>query len=369
MSPRRARLWASIASIASIALVSFASGPAWAQQACGELRLDGAADTAGSPEVTFVEGWREGLRAMSACLEAAPEDRCLEIQGQYDDHSFAPSIERALGSAEAAQRERARARAQAVIAELVDLGVPYARLREQPPARAASYRGARVRLVAGCAPPARDAASTTAAPTELPAWLSTPDAALAAIDQAERRLRPTPDATPPPAPRRGPLWLEGALALGAQLAGDTDAFSLAPSLALGYGVDDVTARLFVRVGTADELEQRAFFEWGASVGGYVAPWWSLEAIAVHRVGTFRIGEPWYEQTAFLGVTSAERLVDLGTVSVWLSEALYPLGLRARRGVVSNGEPLDTEDRLDYAVRGELLLVVRGHFDSDPHPAS
>lgn len=339
---------------------------ALAQAACEELRLDGAADAAGSPEVTFVEGWRPELRAMSACLEAAPADRCLEVQGQYDDHAFAPSIERALGSPEAAQRERGRARAQAVIAELIELGVPYARVRERPPARAPSYRGVRVSLVEGCLAPTRAEASETSTmtTTALPGWLESADRALEAIDEAEARRRPPPSAEESPASHRLPLWIEGALALGVQLAGDTDAFSLAPSLGLGYGDGGVTARLFARVGTADELEQRAFFEWGFSVGGYLTPWWSLEAIAVHRVGTFRIGDPWYEQTAFLGVASDQQIVDLGGVSLWVSEALYPLGLRARRGVVSNGAPLDTEDRVDYAVRGELLLVVRGHFDAE-----
>lgn len=340
-----------------LVLVISGAGTASAQEACGERRLDGAADSAGDPQVTFVEAWRPALDEMRACLEAAPEDACLEVQGQYDDHSFPPAIERSLGSATAAQHQRARARAAEVISRLAELGTPYARVRERPPAQAPSFRGAIVRVVPGCL--ARTAEPAPAQPLlSLPAWLSSPDAlasALQAIDDAS-------DAPAPPPPR-GPWTFDGGASFAFSMSGETDAFSFAPRLAVGWGVTDLYVRAFVGAGTADELEQRAFFEWGASIGGHPMEWWSIGATFTHRLGTLRVGLPVFEQSFFLGATSEQRVVDLGAVSIWLYESLSPLGLRHRRGTVENGAPQDIPDHLDYAVRGEVMLVIRGHLDA------
>ena len=162
-----------------------------------------------------------------------------------------------------------------------------------------------------------------------------------------------------------PAWsIDGAASFAFQMSGETDAYSFAPRIAAGWGITDLYVRAFVGAGTADELEQRAFFEWGASVGGHPFEWWSIGATFTHRLGTFRVGLPLFEQTFFLGATSEQRVVDLGSVSIWLHESLSPLGLRHRRGVVAEGAPQDLPDRLDYALRGELMLVIRAHLDAE-----
>lgn len=343
-----------------LALALSGASVASAQDTCGEHRLDGAADAAGHPEVTFVEGWRPALEELRACLDAAPADACLEIQGQFDDHTFPPAIERSLGSATAAQQQRARARASEVTSALAELGAPYGRLRERPPSPAPTFRGVLVRLVPGClARPAEPATPEVAPATavELPAWLSSPEALAAAIRVAQAAE------VPAPAPSRGPWTVDGAASFGFSMAGESDAFSFAPRIAVGWGITDLYVRAFVGAGTADELEQRAFFEWGASIGGHPLPWWSIGATFTHRLGTLRVGLPLFEQTFFLGATTEQRVVDLGAISIWLHESISPLGLRYRRGAVEAGAPQDIPDRLDYAVRGEVMLVIRGHIDA------
>ena len=335
------------------------SADASAQGACTEQRLDGAADAAGDPEVTFVEAWRPLLEGLRACLDASA-DTCLEVQGQFDDRSFPLAIERSLGSAEAAQIQRAGARAQAVITELVDRGVPYSRLRERPPARLASYRGVLVRLVPGCIASSFVQTEPTMVVSALPAWLQTPEATAAALREAERADEP--DAPAPP--RRGPWSIEGAASFAFQLSGETDAFSFSPRLGVGFSADSAYVRAFLGVGTSDELEQRTYLEWGASVGGELAPWCTLGATFTHRIGTFRVGQPWYEQSFLLGVTSEQRVLDLGVVSFWLHQTISPLGIRLRQGAVEYGAPVNIDDRMDYAARFEAMFVVRGHLDSD-----
>jgi|GEM_PF-3236157 len=330
-------------------------------QACGELRLDGAADAAGDPEVTFVDAWRPALDELRACLDASA-DTCLEVQGQFDDRSFPSAIERSLGSAEAAQIQRAGARAQAVITELVERGVPYGRLRERPPARLASYRGVLVRVVPGCIPSTAASSEPSMVVNALPAWLQTPEATAAALRGAE--LASPPEEVVPP--QRGPWSIEGAAAFAFQLSGETDAFSFSPRLGVGFSEGGAYVRAFLGVGTADELEQRAYLEWGASVGGELAPWCTVGATFTHRIGTFRVGQPWYEQSFFLGLTSEQRVLDLGVVSFWLHETISPLGLRLRQGAVEYGAPVNIPDRMDYAARFEAMFVVRGHLDSDAH---
>lgn len=346
-----------------IALAITTTSAASAQDTCSERRLDGAADAAGHPEVTFVEAWRPALAELRACIEASP-NACLEVQGQYDDRAFPPAIERSLGSAEAAQIQRAGARAQAVITELVELGVPYGRIHEHPPARLATYRGALVRVMPNCMVDTRASTAPAVIVNELPAWLQTPEAVAAAL-----RVQTTADdLVTPVAPRQGPWSIEGGASFAYQLSGETDAFSFAPRLGVGFSEGGAHVRVFVGAGTSDELEQRAFLEWGASVGGALAPWCTLGATFTHRIGTFRVGEPWYEQSFFLGATSEQRVLDLGVVSFWVHETLSPLGLRLRQGAVEFGDPVNIRDRMDYAARFEAMLVVRGHLDSDPHPA-
>ncbi len=334
-----------------------ATSAASAQDACGERRLDGAADAAGHPEVTFVEAWRPVLEELRACVEAS-EDTCLEVQGQFDDRSFPSAIERSLGSAEAAQLQRAGARAQAVISQLVELGVPYTRVREHPPSRLASFRGVLVRVMPGCIVGTARAEPTVMV-SPLPAWLQTPEATAAALREAEGV-----NDVEAPSPHRGPWSIEGAASFAFQLSGETDAFSFSPRLGVGFSEGGAHVRAFLGVGTADELEQRAYLEWGASVGGELAPWCTLLATFTHRIGTFRVGQPWYEQSFFLGITSEQRVLDLGVVSFWFHETISPLGLRFRQGAVEYGAPLNIPDRTDYAARFEAMLVVRGHLDSE-----
>src|SRR5690606_31502384 len=154
---------------------------------------------------TFVEGWRPALDEMRGCLDEAPADACLEVQGQFDDHTFAPAIERSLGSATAAQQQRARARAAEVISTLVELGAPYARVRERPPGLAPSFRGVIVRVVPGCvAAPSEPAAALEAAPApQLPPWLASPEALVAALRAAE------PEPQPEAQLQRGPWSIDG----------------------------------------------------------------------------------------------------------------------------------------------------------------
>lgn len=326
-----------------------------AAPSCDTYELRGASQTADDPEVTFVEAWRPTLHEVATCL-ARPEaaQSCIEVQGQFDEQSFPPAVERALGGRRAAQLDRAKGRSDAVATELDAVGVPYERIRRRPPQAVASYRGVRLRVLPGCVATAHAAA--------LPEWLASPEAVAQALERT--RARPVAIAPPPardPAPPLGPFSVDGAARFGALITSADDAFAFSVNAGLGYQRKRFYARVNLGAGTADRLEQRAFFEWGASAGGLVRPWLRVGGALAHRVGTYRLRDPWYEQAWAFGVESEQRLASLGAVSVWLGESISPAGFRVQRGTVKNGEPVDSPDELHYAARFDAQLIVRGNF--------
>lgn len=322
---------------------------------CGDYQLKGASQAAGDPEVTFVEAWRPQLAEVAACL-ARPDaaQSCVEVQGQFDDQSFPPAVERALGGQRAAQLDRAKGRSDAVATELDTIGVPYERIRRRPPPAVASFRGVRLRVLPTCVAAAQNAT--------LPDWLASPEAAARALDGA--RAKPVGVAPPPardPAPKVGRYSADGAASFSALITTRDDAFAFGLHAGLGVGVKRFYARIHIGAGTADRLEQRAFFEWGAAAGGLVKPWLRVGGALKHRIGTYRLGDPWYEQAWTFGVESEQRIASVGAVSFWIGEAVLPAGFRVQRGTVDNGEPVDSPDTLHYAMRFDAQLIVRGNF--------
>lgn len=337
--------WALVVAIATSVPVN-----AFADDMCGTFELTGASSTAGDPEVSFVEAWRSQLRDVVACLQRSEAARaCAELQGQFDEKTFAPAVERALGGQRAAQLLRAQGRSDAVATELDAMGVPYARIRRRPPSPTPTYRGVRVRIVADCL----DAPTQT----PLPEWLASPESVAVALG-----YKPPPPAPPPtpPAPL-GPFSLDAGVGLSGLFSRPDDALGVAVVVGAGWQNETVYVRARGAFGSADQDEQRRFFEWGGSVGTLVRPWLRVGGLFVSRVASYELAQSWYEQAWFLGAESEQRLVELGPISVWASESIAPLGMRTRRGIVVDGAPVDVPDRLDYALRLDAQILVRGNF--------
>src|SRR5262245_30635270 len=155
-----------------------------------ELKLDGASAEYDAADTHFREEWRPQLATAQRCVQLPEHARsCLEVQGQYDERTFDQATTRALGSERAAQLQRARARAEAVLSELHALGIKAEQLRDRPPPTTPTYRGASITLVRDCI------AAPTAA--QLPSWASTPEALAAELKQRGLVRDPEPPSPPP----------------------------------------------------------------------------------------------------------------------------------------------------------------------------
>lgn len=336
---------------AGVSRVSAAADPS----TCDVFELRGASQVAGDPEVSFVEAWRPQLAEVVACLTREEAARsCAELQGQFDEKTFAPAVERALGGQRSAQLLRAQGRSDAVATELDALGLPYSRIRRRPPSPTATYRGVRVRIVAECI----DAPAQAA----LPEWLQSPEAVKVALG-----VVPPPPAqvvTPEPVKPEplGAFSIDGGIGFSGLFSRPDDALGVAVQLGLGWQNEKLYVRAHGAFGSADQDEQRRFFEWGAAAGALIRPWLRVGGLFVSRIASYELQQSWYEQAWFLGGQSEQRLAQLGPVSVWASESVSPLGMRTRRGTVVNDAPVDVPDRLDYALRIDAQLLVRGNFD-------
>jgi hypothetical protein len=319
-----------------------------------DLDLGGAAQRSGEEGATFVESWRPSLEAATACVRAAGAERtCVEVQGQYDDHTFDTAIARSMGGQRAAQIHRARGRSEAVVTELAEMGVPYDRIRHRPPPAQPTYRGVRVQLLRDCLPPPAEA--------EMPEWASTPEVLAENLTETGLVAGPTPAAEPRPRPVVGPFSIDGALALGFSMSGADDAYSLGLRTAFGWGEERLYARVLFELGTADDLEQRAHVGWGVSGGFRPVRWLRLGGVFTQRFGTYEAFDPWFEWSWHLGVEAEQRVAELDRVSVWIGESLSPIGARYQRATIANGQPFDSADRSDYAMQAQLVITVRGHI--------
>lgn len=344
-------------------------GDAAAECTTQELRLDGASAEYNAADIHFSEQWRPLLLHARDCLGRPEHARsCLEVQGQYDERTFERAVTRALGSERAAQLHRARARAEAVLSELHALGVSAERLRHRPPPAAPTYRGASVTLVAGCMPEPAQA--------ELPAWASSPEALASELKQRgllsnpEPAPQPSPLSPPSPAPQpsaapQSPppraFWIEAGAEIGGML-GDPEPFVLGGPR-VGFG--GVGSWLYLHGSVALSLgglpEQRTGFEYMVAGGVRALPWLEVGALFGHRIASHVPLEPWLSQSWRVGVESAQRLVSSERWSLWLTEAVAPLGARIDRAVVVNGQVFDIDDQRNYALRMDIGLSVRAQI--------
>ncbi len=322
-----------------------------------DLTLDGAGRRSEDETAAFVESWRPSLEAAAACVRAPGAERsCIEVQGQYDEHTFDTAVARAMGGQRAAQIHRARGRSEAVVTELAEMGVPYDRIHHRPPPATATYRGVRVQVLVECVAPAPEAA--------MPGWAASPEV-LAESLRATGLMEPAAPAPAapeePPSPAVGPFSIDGTVLFDFMMSRPSDAFGFGARTGFGFGENLFYARLFFGIGTADQLEQRAQVFWGASGGLRPLRWLRVGLLFTHRFGTYQAFDPWFEQSWHLGLEAEQRIVDLGRVSVWVGESLSPVGARTQRATVDGGQVLNSADRRDYALDAQLLVTVRGHL--------
>src|SRR5690606_12426879 len=166
---------------------------------------------------------------------------CVEVQGQYDDHTFDTAVARALGGQRSAQIHRARGRADAVVGELAEMGVPYDRIHHRPPAAKPTYRGVRVQILPQC----------VGISSEMPEWASSPEVLAESLRQVgfgEEQREVAPPAPEPEVPF-GPFSFEGGLGLDLLLGGPRDAIGGGLRVGAGWGEDRGYLRVFATFGT------------------------------------------------------------------------------------------------------------------------
>jgi hypothetical protein len=317
-------------------------------------RLDGAPADPQTMDVSFNQDWFPVLHEVAECLQK-PEfaSACVWVQGQYDELTFADAIVRALGSQHAAQVYRARGRADRVISELYALGVPPDRIVATPPPVGPTYRGVELLIRPNCkAPP--PAAQEETRRIEAPE----PNASTRATDPPP--LIPSAEITP--VRTRLPLkpwWLEAGVVGGAMVVNPNDVYYFAARPAIGWS-KNWYGRGFLGFSIGDNHEQRVGFEWGLAGGYVLTERLQVGAIGSHRIASRRPAKAWLEQSWSLGIEVAERLLRVGTTTLWLSESLWPLSFRKQRAVYRNGTLVDIDDRTNYAPRLELSLAIRAH---------
>lgn len=317
-------------------------------------RLDGAPADPQTMDVSFNQDWFPVLHEVTECLQK-PElvSACVWVQGQYDELTFADAIVRALGSQHAAQVYRARGRADRVISELYALGVPPDRIVTTPPPVGPTYRGVELLIRPNCkAPP--PAAQEETRRIEAPE----PNASARTTDPPP--LIPSAEITPTRArlPLK-PWWLEGGVVGGAMVVNPNDVYYFAARPAIGWS-KNWYGRGFLGFSIGDNPEQRVGFEWGLAGGYVLTERLQVGAIGSHRIASRRPAKAWLEQSWSLGIEVSERLLRVGTTTLWLSESLWPLSFRRQRAVYRNGTLVDIEDRTNYAPRLELSLAIRAH---------
>ncbi len=329
-----------------------------------ELHLDGASAQYGADETHFREEWRPALTAAKDCLGREEHARsCLEVQGQYDELTFDASVTRALGSERAAQLHRARARGEAVLSELHTLGVGAERLRQRPPPTGPTYRGVSITLVPQCLP--------EPVPADLPAWASSPEAIASELEQRGLLRAPDPPPSPPPPLFQPPpsvpvrqtsgLWLDVGLDAGVMLGKPSPFVLGGPHAGLGWASRYAYVRGLVALSLGYLVEQRLGVEYGVTGGYRGLPWLEVGVLLGHRIASRALFEPWLSQSWRVGVESSQRVWVLEHWSVWLTEAVAPIGGRLDRAMVVQGRVFDINDQRNYAPRLDLSVSVRGQI--------
>jgi hypothetical protein len=344
----------------------------------GRWDLDGAGFRVGE-DTDFNSAWTATLEDIAGCLGHPRLQRaCAQVQGRVDLLAFTTAIVQAYGSQQAAQDARAQGRASRVLAELKRLGVPSNRLREAPPGRESSFRGARVELVLDCLV---DAAPATTVATQRQIDAAVEAAVTRIVEDAAKRpeddglSRAEIEAAVAEAvaeavsehrapPRQHQVWAE-ALVGGSLIAGSPSA-ALSTLVAVGGGWtnDLFYAHLDLGIDVGTPEEQRFGFE-GQLAGGYVfqrLPWLEVGVVVGDRLSSVSPVEPWLEQSWFVGLESSQCLFHFWPGNdTCFEETLVPLGRRVRRGEANAGTIERIETQSAALFRFDLAVVGRHNF--------
>lgn len=314
--------------------------------------LDGASS---SPKedgsATFVSTWNPVLDEIAACVsDPSHAYTCIEIQGQFDELAFSPGVIAAFGSEEAAQKARARARADAVREKLEEKGVGPERLRQRSPGASPTFRGVRLTLLSECLPRAELSESDRQALAEARAIIANPPTRT--VEVVREVKVPTGGFDLP-----FPLYTEAGLHGGLAFPEAGPALSPIVSVAIGGKVDQVYGRMEGRIASDTAESRRGGWGLRAAGGMELHSLLALGLVGDLQWSSVGLSEAWLERSFRLGVEGTQCLIRLGEGSAFcLRQSLFPFGSLARRGTIRDGVLKVHEKVSEYLLSAELGLI-------------
>lgn len=338
----------------------------------GHWKLTGADFTSGI-EVTYQQEWTPTLKQVALCLNHKHlKQKCLEIQGQYDDIPFSEEIIAAVGSLETAQSARAMGRATAVVTKLSELGVPINRLQVIAPPIQPSFRGVGLTLIDDCVDMVDDDYTSLIAKEleKLRAEQSekycskvvVEDLALSIASQLKKHEHTKPIPGPGPMPSKHHFWLSAGIDFNLWVVSPTDSpstfFSSVFRIGAGWQNELLYARLATGASVGIEASQRVGLDMGGAVGYYHQKWLQIGAVGGFRLTTTTPTKPWLEQIWYLGLEGTHCLVEFSGNEVCVREAVGPFGGLLTRAEVVDGQIEQIKDDYRSLLRFDLGVLVR-----------
>lgn len=269
---------------------------------CGDgvWKFEGA-PVSSDDDASFNEFWAEDLELVAECMRHPEMGRtCAVVQGHFDDTAFTGPVDEALGSQTAAQTLRADGRALRVLSWLSDAGVPAERLRERPPPKDATWRGASVELLLNCIPLGEPV--VVKSQPDMEQLRTVVREALAEDEGGGTRIRvvmPTDEAP-------GPWWITAGLGFGGLFADGAN--NVAGGISR-FGVGWTGSRSYVHLGGGptfgDEPGQTAGWETSLGLGWHARRWLDVGARLAHRISGAGFTDPWADQALLAGAESAQ----------------------------------------------------------------
>lgn len=258
----------------------------------------------------------------------------------------------AFGSEEAAQRARARARADAVQAKLEERGLAPGRLRQRAPGASPTFRGVELTFVPDCLPLGELSEDQRQALAEARAILENPPTRTVEV---LREVEVPSGGLALPLPLFAETGLHGGLAFPQAGA----AFSPQLSVALGGRVDPAYGRVEGRIAT-DTAESRRG-GWGIRWAGGMDlhPLLALGVVGDLQWSSVGLSEAWLERSFRLGIEGSQCLLRVGEgTDLCLRQSFFPYGSLSRRGTIRD-RVLEVHDgTTEYMLSAELGLLIR-----------